>query len=677
MPTYNPKVIEPKWQRYWEENKTFRTPDSAATSRKYYILDMFPYPSGAGLHVGHPGGLHRHRHPGPLPADARLQRPAPDGLGRLRPARRAVRHRDRHASARDHAAEHRHVPPADQDARLQLRLGPRGRHHRSRITSSGRSGSSCSCSTPGTTREQKRGRPIAELPIPRGGPGRRAKLVDAPTRTAKRLAYQAEVPVNWCPALGTVLANEEVIDGKSERGGHPVVRMPLRQWMLRITAYAERLLDDLDLVDWPESIKEMQRNWIGRSEGAEVDFAGSAEPRDAGQADVIRVFTTRPDTLFGATYMVLAPEHPLVDADHDADAAGRGRRRTRPRRPRKSDLERTELAKKKTGVFTGAYAINPVNDEQIPIWIADYVLVSYGTGAIMAVPGHDERDFEFAEQFNLPIIRTVVSRREGWRRQGRTWANGPASSTSARSTRTACTIADGQTRRSPPGWRKAAWARGRSTTSCATGCSAGSATGASRSRSCTRSTSTAKPTGAMVGRWPSRSCRCAAGAGGLQADRQARAAAGQGRRLAVGDARRQAVPARDEHHAAVGRLVLVLPALHRPAERQSLLRPGEGEVLDAGRPVRRRGRARGAAPALLAVLAQGAVRPRPRPHAGAVPALVNQGMILGEMEFTGFQKTRPVGVGSAQDDRRVGQADATRPSSSTRTRSRSRATPSC
>jgi leucyl-tRNA synthetase len=237
--------------------------------------------------------------------------------------------------------------------------------------------------------EQNRGRPIAELPIPdevrkRGEPAIRAY------RDNQRLAYQAEVPVNWCSALGTVLANEEVVDGKSERGGHPVVRMPLRQWMLRITAYAESLLEDLERVDWPEPIKQMQRNWIGRSEGAEVDFA-----LEKSQGS-IRVFTTRPDTLFGATYMVLAPEHPLVPSlttetqraavqAYQREAAG------------KSDLERTELAKKKTGVFTGAYAINPVNNEKIAIWIADYVLISYGTGAIMAVPAHDERDFEFAK----------------------------------------------------------------------------------------------------------------------------------------------------------------------------------------------------------------------------------------------------------------------------------------
>jgi leucyl-tRNA synthetase len=268
-----------------------------------------------------------------------------------------------------------------------------------------------------------KGRPIAELPIPPG-----TSDPDA-YRDSHRLAYRAEVPVNWCPALGTVLANEEVIDGKSERGGFPVVRMPMTQWMLRITAYAERLVEDLENVDWPRPIKDMQRNWVGRSEGAEVDFpiAGLGEPgtlrdhddasilglkvqgswRAAPSPDVIRIFTTRPDTLFGATYMVLAPEHPLVDrvtteAQRSAVAA------YREAAARKSDLDRTDLAKVKSGVLTGGFAINPVNGLKIPVWIADYVLMGYGTGAIMAVPGHDERDFEFAQAFHLPIVRVVA-----------------------------------------------------------------------------------------------------------------------------------------------------------------------------------------------------------------------------------------------------------------------------
>ncbi len=215
-----------------------------------------------------------------------------------------------------------------------------------------------------------------------------------------RLAYVAEVPVNWCPELGTVLANEEVIDGKSEVGGFPVVRRPMRQWMLRITAYAERLISELESLDWPEGIKLLQRNWIGKSEGAEVQFAL------ADREGVISVFTTRPDTLYGATYMVLAPENSLVDrltTNEQREAVAAYRNQVSA----KSDLERTDLAKEKTGVFTGAYAINPASKERIPIWIADYVLMGYGTGAIMGVPAHDERDLEFARKFDLPIIDVV------------------------------------------------------------------------------------------------------------------------------------------------------------------------------------------------------------------------------------------------------------------------------
>jgi leucyl-tRNA synthetase len=265
-----------------------------------------------------------------------------------------------------------------------------------------------------------KGRPIAELPVPDDCPDPDA-FIDS-----KRLAYRAEVPVNWCPALGTVLANEEVIDGKSERGNHPVVRMPLKQWMLRITAYGDRLIEDLEAVDWPRAIKDMQRNWVGRSEGAEVDFKIKKEKdfdnwRQARQSsgwpeavpdDVIRVYTTRPDTLFGATYMVLAPEHPLVDrltTAEQRDAVDTYRKQSAG----KSDLDRTDLARTKTGVSTGGYAINPANGEPVPVWIADYVLMGYGTGAIMAVPAHDERDFEFAKTFDIPV-RPVVSPTDAW-----------------------------------------------------------------------------------------------------------------------------------------------------------------------------------------------------------------------------------------------------------------------
>jgi leucyl-tRNA synthetase len=400
MPTYNFKAIEPRWQKYWDEHKTFRTPDTS-DKPKFYILDMFPYPSGAGLHVGHPEGY-----------------TATDILARYR---RMNGFNVLHPMGWDAFGL-----PAEQYA-IESGTHPRETTQtniatfRRQIKMLGFSydwDREVDTTDPNYFKwtqwiflvlfdtwydaEQKRGRPINELPIPADVQAKGDAVVRA-YRDSKRLAYQIEAPVNWCPALGTVLANEEVVDGKSERGGHPVVRLPLRQWMLRITAYAERLLDDLTLVEWSEAIKEMQRNWIGRSEGAEVDFKIA---EGAGKGGTIRVFTTRPDTLFGATYMVLAPEHPLVDVittpEHRA-AVGAYKEAA----ARKSDLERTELAKTKTGVFTGAYAINPMNDKPIPVWVADYVLISYGTGAIMAVPGQDERDWEFAEVFGLPIIRTV------------------------------------------------------------------------------------------------------------------------------------------------------------------------------------------------------------------------------------------------------------------------------
>ncbi|MHC4604342.1 MAG: leucine--tRNA ligase, partial [Planctomycetota bacterium] len=248
---------------------------------------------------------------------------------------------------------------------------------------------------------EQKAKPIEQLPIPEGlSEDEKRVYIDD-----HRLAYEAEVPVNWCPALGTVLANEEIIGGLSERGGHPVVRKPMRQWMLRITKYAERLLEDLSEVDWPESIKKLQIDWIGKSVGAEVKFEIENCDWD------LWVFTTRPDTLFGATYMVFAPELDVVDmitTDEHREAIEKYREQA----ARKSDLDRTDLAKEKTGVFTGAYAINPVNDEKIPIWISDYVLISYGTGAIMAVPAHDERDFEFAKEFDLSIIPVVEPNRK-------------------------------------------------------------------------------------------------------------------------------------------------------------------------------------------------------------------------------------------------------------------------
>jgi leucyl-tRNA synthetase len=408
MPSYKPADVERRWQQFWETNKTFRTPDpddqSVARKPKYYILDMFPYPSGAGLHVGHPEGY-----------------TATDILARFK---RMSGFHVLHPMGWD-----AYGLPAEQYA-VEKNVHPRitTRNNidtfRRQIKSLGFSydwDREVDTTDPNYFKwtqwifltiydtwydpVAKKGRPILELPIPDGvldaGPDAVRKY-----RDDHRLAYQAEVPVNWCPALGTVLANEEVIDGKSERGGHPVERRPLRQWLMRITAYAERLLDDLEPLDWSHSIKEMQRNWIGRSEGAEVHFTL------ADRSAVLTVFTTRPDTLHGATYMVLAPEHPLVAQITTPDRAA-AVKAYQEAAARKSDFERTETAKKKTGVFTGAYAVNPVHNETIPIWIADYVLATYGTGAIMAVPGHDERDFAFAKEFGLPVV-TVVRPPDEW-----------------------------------------------------------------------------------------------------------------------------------------------------------------------------------------------------------------------------------------------------------------------
>ncbi len=417
MPRYNPQVIEPKWQRYWEEHQTFRTP-RLPEGQKYYVLDMFPYPSGEGLHVGHPEGY-----------------TATDIMARYKRMRGwCVMHPMGFDAFGLPAEEHaitKGVPPQEStyrniaNFRRQLKmLGFSYDWSRELATTD-----------PDYYRwtqwiflvlfdtwfdpQQQKGRPIAELPIPEEVQAQGPEAVEQ-YRDEHRLAYQAEALVNWCPALGTVLANEEVKDGRSERGGHPVQRIPLRQWMLRITAYADRLERELDLVDWPEGIKALQRNWIGRSEGAEVDFfIGSQEefqqwrqrrqqtgfPRKP-EPNVLRVYTTRPDTLFGATYMVIAPEHPLLDqltTPEQREQVEQYRRQAAT----KSDLDRTDLAKQKTGVFTGSYAINPVNGREIPIWVADYVLMSYGTGAIMAVPAHDERDFEFAQQYHLPVVAVV------------------------------------------------------------------------------------------------------------------------------------------------------------------------------------------------------------------------------------------------------------------------------
>ena len=443
-------LIEPKWQQAWDQQQTFRAwnpgdeiPAShgfaarhqlsgkvaaAQLPPKFYILDMFPYPSGAGLHVGHPEGytatdiLARYRraqgfnvlHPMGwdsfgLPAEQYAvktgQHPRQTTEANIANFTRQIKSLGfSYDWSRELATTDVEYCKWTQWIFLKL--------YNSYFDPDWNKATPIEFLEDSLSDAPRFKATWEENPFLAGThdafvkmSAQEKELVRRRLLDNKRLAYVSEAPVNWCPELGTVLANEEVIDGKSHVGGFPVIRKPMRQWMLRITAYAEKLLADLDLIDWSDSLKEMQRNWIGRSEGAEVDFSiavcgvRSAESK-------IRVFTTRPDTLFGATYMVLSPEHKLVEKittpqqqkaveDYKAFAAG------------KSDLERTELAKEKTGVFTGAYALNPVNGEKIPIWIADYVLASYGTGAIMAVPAHDTRDFEFAKKFNLPIIQVV------------------------------------------------------------------------------------------------------------------------------------------------------------------------------------------------------------------------------------------------------------------------------
>ncbi len=359
---YRPTDIEPKWQEYWDKHKTFRAP-RVPGKKKFYILDMFPYPSGSGLHVGHPRGY-----------------TATDIIARYK---RMQGYDVLHPMGWDAFGL-----PAEQYA-LDTKQHPRPFTERNIATFKRQ------IKSLGFSYDWDREISTTDPEYYRWTQWIFLKLYEM------GLAYMADMPVNWCPALGTILANEEVIDGRSERGNHPVVRIPMRQWVLRITAYADRLLEDLEELDWPESIKEMQRNWIGRSEGAEVIFPVADHP-----GLEIKVFTTRPDTLFGATYCVLAPEHKLVDKITTPEQRA-AVEEYRQQAMSKSDLERTQLEREKTGVFTGAYAINPVNDERIPIWIADYVLATYGTGAIMAVPAHDERDWEFARKHGLPIIEVV------------------------------------------------------------------------------------------------------------------------------------------------------------------------------------------------------------------------------------------------------------------------------
>ena len=393
--------IETKWQVHWDQQGTFKSLNPGDEGfdpelPKFYALDMFPYPSGQGLHVGHPEGY-----------------TATDIISRYK---RMLGFNVLHPMgwdafglpAEQYAIEHGIHPTDTTSKNIE--------YFKQQLKSIGFSydwDREINTTDPAYYRwtqwiflklynsyydeGKQAAAPIVELiekrkeEYPDENEAELKSFIDK-----HRLAYIDEVAVNWCSALGTVLANEEVIDGKSERGGHPVERKPMRQWMLRITAYGNRLIEELDDLDWPEGIKSLQRNWIGRSEGADVHF------ELPGTGNKVTVFTTRPDTLFGATYMVLAPEHPLVDEvaspEHKESIEN-----YRNEIASKSDLERTDLAKSKTGVFTGCYAVNPINGEEIPIWIADYVLMTYGTGAIMAVPAHDDRDNEFAKNFNIEL----------------------------------------------------------------------------------------------------------------------------------------------------------------------------------------------------------------------------------------------------------------------------------
>ena len=357
--SYDHKQIEKKWQKYWADHKTFKTDAYDFDKPKYYVLDMFPYPSGQGLHVGHPEGY-----------------TATDIIARMK---RMQGYNVLHPMGFDAFGL-----PAEQFA---IKTG----QHPETFTYKNIDHFKDQIKALGFSYDWDREIRTCDPDYYKWTQWIFLKMYEA------GLAYESYMPVNWCPELRAVLANEEVIDGKSERGGYPVIRKPMRQWVLKITAYAEKLLKDLDTVDWPESTKEMQKNWIGKSTGANVVFKVDGTNKE------FTVFTTRCDTLFGATYCVLAPEHPFVDEittseqrkavdDYKAEAA------------KKSDLMRTELSKEKTGVFTGAYAVNPVNGKKIPIWISDYVLATHGTGAIMAVPAHDERDYAFAKKFGLPII---------------------------------------------------------------------------------------------------------------------------------------------------------------------------------------------------------------------------------------------------------------------------------
>ena len=509
---YDPKHIEPKWQQYWEVNGIFAA-EVDRTRPKFYVLDMFPYPSGQGLHVGHPEGY--------TATDIVARYKRMRGFNVLHPMGW-----DAYGLPAERYAVRTGVHPAITTKRNIETF-------RAQVK---RLGFSYDWSRELSTIDPRYVRWTQWIFV---------KLFE------RGLAYQAEVPVNWCPAQGTVLANEEVKDGKYVETGDPVEKRLMRQWMLKITAYADRLLEDLEELDWPDGIKAMQRDWIGRSEGAEIAFAID------GADEMLRVFTTRPDTLWGATYCVLAPEHPLVPkiAANDQRSAVMAYVEASAR---KNEHERSDRAGRKSGVFTGSYAINPANGAKLPLWVADYVLMGFGKGAIMAVPGHDSRDHAFARTFDLPIVRVVTWRRRhtgrgmGGRRQRwsiRRLLDGLPS----RSGQDGCDRLAGGTRR----WARAGPVPFARLAILAPALLGGAATDPASRR--------------WLGGSPAGRCAAAVAAGTrrLQAYGHRRAAAGSRTAMGARDrsGERCSGCARNQHHAAMGGVLLVLSALPRSAQR--------------------------------------------------------------------------------------------------------------
>ena len=604
--------IEPKWQARWDADQTFHAPNPGdpgfdPVKPKYYVLDMFPYPSGAGLHVGHPEGY-----------------TATDIIARYKRMRGFNVLHPMGWDAFGLPAEQYAIKTGQHPAVTTAQNIERFKEQLKKIGFAYDWQREVNTTDPGYFKWTqwiflKLYNSWFNPATNKAEPVSTYKGHDA---DSVRLAYVHEAPVNWCPELGTVLANEEVIDGKSEVGGFPVERRPMRQWMLRITAYAQRLIDELDGLDWPESIKLLQRNWIGRSEGAEVHFAiVHPEPSQRAESDMrkilhrlraeetITVFTTRPDTLYGATYMVLAPEHPLVEAlttDEQWPVVEEYREKT----TRKSDMERTELAKEKSGVFTGSYAINPVNGEHMPIWIADYVLIGYGTGAIMAVPAHDERDWEFARKFNLPI-REVVSLTPRLTLGGESPCSAPP---------VECFSGEGYAVHSGPLDGLTTEEAKREISQRLEEKKLGSRTINYKLRDWLvfPPALLGRAIPGRVGGWQApclergRTAAYPSHTGRFQADGHGRAATGEGEGMAA--LFRQGDP-RDEHDAAMGGIVLVLSALLRPEKRFPFHWRGGGAFLDAGRETGRsrslRGRHRACCVTFVicAVLAQGIVRP--------------------------------------------------------------------